>query len=481
MRKQTKRFLVPCAAAAFTIGASMMSFAATGWNMEGGAWRYYDSSGSPVTDSWKKSGNSWFWLDEDGEMAVSTLVEDDGNFYYVNESGVMVANQWREFDNEDRDEDASDTCWYYFGPSGKAYKAADSGKTTFKSIVKADGTTRKYAFDNDGKMLYGWVDDQSERQTGEDAWKTGIYYLGDAGDGAMRAEEWARLEAEDDENEDEDFDGYHWFYFRSNGKKLQDTTKTINGKKYRFRENGDSVFNWYNRATPDTASPNNLFYSQPSDSWLSQGWFKTVPGEDIDPEGYESGDEYWFYANKDGELTKSKIKKINGYYYGFNEYGEMLEGLYKLSINDGEIQSYEKIESESDLPEADDAWDVYYFADSPKAGAMKTGNATLDIDGEKYTYSFKKSGDERGKGYHGVNDGSLYIKGKMMKADKDAKLEVFEFNGDDDEGGRYLINTSGKIQKGKKNVKDADDHYYCTDSRGIVTYEGNEKWAADKE
>ena len=40
---------------------------------------------------------------------------------------------------------------------------------------------------------------------------------------------------------------------------------------------------------------------------------------------------------------------------------------------------------------------------------------------------------------------------------------------------RSLINTSGKIQKKKTNVKDADDKYYCTDNNGVITYEGNEK------
>ena len=46
-------------------------------------------------------------------------------------------------------------------------------------------------------------------------------------------------------------------------------------------------------------------------------------------------------------------------------------------------------------------------------------------------------------------------------------------------GEGYLINTSGKIQKNKKNVKDKDDMYYCTDSDGIVTYIGSEKYVAE--
>ncbi len=43
------------------------------------------------------------------------------------------------------------------------------------------------------------------------------------------------------------------------------------------------------------------------------------------------------------------------------------------------------------------------------------------------------------------------------------------------EGKEYLVNQSGKIQKNKKNVKDADEVYYSTDKDGIVTSAGNKK------
>lgn len=469
MKKQTKHILIPYAAAALTLGTAMMSFAATGWQQEDDTWCYLDSDGERVTETWKKSGDHWFWLNEDGELATDTLVEDDDNYYYVNESGARVANEWRQIDNEDDTDELGDTSWYYFGANGKAYTAAESGKTTFKTI-----SGKKYAFDSEGRMLYGWVNEESERQTEDDAWKTGVYYLGEEGDGAMRKSEWVKLEVEDDENEDDDFDGTYWFYFNSNGKKLSDTTKTINGKKYRFEENGNATFNWYLKASDSTASESNLYYNQPDQCWQAQGWFKSIPSEDVDAEGYENGDEYWFYAQKDGELITSQIKKINGYYYGFDEKGEMLEGLYKLSVDDNEILAYEEIESESDLPGEDEAWEVYYFGDTAKEGALKTGKTTLEIDGEDYTYNFKKSGSERGMGYHGIHDGALYIKGRLMKADRDAKLEVVTFEGND-----YLVNTSGKILKNKKNTQDADDYYYCTDSEGIVTYKGNDKWTAE--
>ena len=231
MKKTMKRFLVPCAAAAFTIGASMISFGAVGWQQEGGVWRYINSGGDYASESWKKSGDDWFWLDSDGEMAVSSLIEDGDDHYYVNSAGSMVKNQWRELDNTDNSDDEADTCWYYFGPNGKAYKAASSGKTTFKTITNGEGITRRYAFDTEGRMLYGWVDEESNRVTDDDAWRTGVYYLGTNGDGSLRSNCWERLEVDDDENDDDDFDGYYWFWFNANGKKLTDTTRTINGRK----------------------------------------------------------------------------------------------------------------------------------------------------------------------------------------------------------------------------------------------------------
>lgn len=125
---------------------------------------------------------------------------------------------------------------------------------------------------------------------------------------------------------------------------------------------------------------------------MSVGWFKTVPGEETDPEGYSDGEERWYYAEKDGDVVKSRIKKINGSYYAFDEYGKMLEGLYKLEVSDKDILSCTEIESENDLPEDGDIEEVYYFGGNSKAGAMKTGTTTLDIDGERYTYNFRKSG-----------------------------------------------------------------------------------------
>ena len=173
MRKQTKIAAVVSAAALLAIGASMTSFAATGWQEENGTWVYYDRTESMVTGDWAKSGDNWFYLGDNGEMVRDAIVESNDNTYYVDANGAMVTNRWVEVENADASgDDASATVWYYFQANGKAYKAPTSGKTSFKTI-----NGKKYAFDVDGKMLYGWVDEQSTRQVGDDDWVGGSYYL----------------------------------------------------------------------------------------------------------------------------------------------------------------------------------------------------------------------------------------------------------------------------------------------------------------
>ena len=49
MKNHTKTMLIPCAAAALTLGSSMMAFAATGWLQEDEIWHYYDRNGDEVT------------------------------------------------------------------------------------------------------------------------------------------------------------------------------------------------------------------------------------------------------------------------------------------------------------------------------------------------------------------------------------------------------------------------------------------------
>ena len=65
----------------------------------------------------------------------------------------------------------------------QALKNGDNAKVALKTI-----NGKKYAFDDEGKMLYGWVsEDNAERvdDTDGDGFKEGTYYFGGEDDGAM--------------------------------------------------------------------------------------------------------------------------------------------------------------------------------------------------------------------------------------------------------------------------------------------------------
>ncbi|NSD58172.1 argininosuccinate lyase [Enterocloster clostridioformis] len=301
----------------------------------------------------------------------------------------MAANQWVAIDNEDAgQDDEPDHYWYYFQANGKALTQGDNDKVSLKTV-----NGKKYAFDDEGKMLFGWVDENSAERvddTDGDAFKEGTYYFGGEDDGAMTVG-WLQLdvtydEATNDEykytapvfNDDED--QTRWFYFKSNGKKIYaedgDRTKdkTINGKKYAFDEYGAMVAEWsldeedlegkslasYSDAVKSgkidagKASANDIvtgkaFNAKYSEAWkyfnsvedgarVSKGWFKVVPAEYLNDEKYNDDEDYWYYADGSGNLYAGEFKTIKGKKYAFRNDGRMIDGL-KFIYEDKDAQS----------------------------------------------------------------------------------------------------------------------------------------------
>lgn len=472
MKKNTKLVAVLSATALMSLGMSTMAFAAeSGWKFDNGNWYYSNSSGDNVYDTWKKSGDFWYYLGEDGKMVTDAFIDDDDDFYYVNEDGVMVTNQWKFIETDDTDGEAR---WYYFGANGKAYKQGSSSKASLKEI-----NGKKYIFDENGIMQYGWVNEDGEEvdEDDSDAWKDAIYYCGDEMDGAV-ATGWRSLDVDNDD--DDDYPGYYWFYFKpATGKKVvSEDSYTINGKKYGFDENGAMLYEF---SAVDTATSSNALgnykYYQDYDNGANKrsGWFKAIPDEDIHQEGYDDGEERWFYANSNGTLKANCIASINGKKYAFNEYGEMLYGLRGIELDGNTIVDYtDELESLDDVEALDgSSYMVYYFGNE-NDGAMKKSGVTIDLDGDSYKYEFKSTGEGR----NGIYKDVIYVNGRRIDADSDEGYIMVEEDGTKTTsiGTAYLVNTSGKIQKNKTNVKDKDDMYYCTDSDGVVIYRDSEKY-----
>ncbi|MFR8375354.1 MAG: hypothetical protein ACLVBW_15645, partial [Lachnospiraceae bacterium] len=518
---------------------------AQGWVEEDGTWYFYDKDGSRVEDTWKKSGDNWFWLDseEGGAMATDKLVEDDDNTYYVDGNGVMVTNTWVKVVNEEQDEDddPAEYRYYYMQSNGKAYKG--NGNNLSKKTI--DG--KQYAFDEDGKMLYGWVKTDGTMANGEDEWQDAYYYFGGWEDGSLKTG-WQKITVHDPSSDkDDDYD--YWFNFKANGKKRthaedNDTWKS-NGKYYHFNQYGVMVYEWFNIATSGTTNPqsasNWAYFSSPEDgARYTKGWFKVAPPTEdnsfaeVDDTfaNNDSKDESdrWYYSNGHDEgLAVGEIKKIKGKYYGFwpddgEKAGRMLTGLCALKMSGSKI--VDVIDDDMDADGLDDFMDkygtesqansdvyLYYFGnDADTDGAMKTGNVTINLDGDSYQFQFKKNGDasSRGRGVNGIDDGKyIYQYGQKVKADSDEKYilvkavgninsdtatvdvyeskdirtefakTAFQVTGTDATvngfygfgSAYYLVNTSGRIQTGTKTgVKDGDDMYWYMNNNKIVMY-----------
>ena len=470
MKKQTKLVAVLSTASLLAIGASMTSFAATGWVEEDGTWVYYNRDGERATNEWKKSGNSWYWLDDNGEMAIDQLIEDDDDYYYVDINGVMASNQWVAIENEDAGEnDEPDQNWYYFQANGKALTNGNNDNVSLKTI-----NGKKYAFDDEGKMLWGWVSsDNAEHidNSDGDAFKDGDYYFGGSDDGAMTVG-WLQMDITYDEatndnviapvfNDDED--QTRWFYFKSNGKKVkaedgdEQKSRTINGKKYEFDQYGAMTAEWSldvasaskNKVDEEysTASKNDVpakyaqqwryFNSVEDGSRVSKGWFKVVAAEYLNYDKYNDDEEAWYYADGSGDLYAGEFKTIKGKKYGFRDDGRMIDGLkfindegdgLDVKADDNDEEKFGPFDTEDDFlanaPKYERAgYKCYYFGDGDD-GAMKTGKTTIEIDGDKFTFNFEESGSKKGQGTTGEDDDKIYQSGMLLKAGSDEKYQV---------------------------------------------------------
>lgn len=496
MKKQTKVMATLSTAALLALGFSAVSMAA-GWDNSTGAWRYLNNDGTEVVDEWKSANGNWFYLDSDGVMATDKLIEDTSSnngktkYYYVDQYGAMVKNTWKAvaMDDDATDLDA-EYWWYYFGNDGKAY-TTDSTKLSKNKLKTINGL--KYAFNEEGHMLYGWVDEdnyQIQDDTTEDRWKEAEYYFSGWNDGHAQTG-WAQIAVEDDDDTEN-----YWFYFGSDGVKAT-KRKKINGVYYVFAADGHMIDEWaYYDTTKSTWSDMNsgfdsakasVSYLNGDGSTRKNQWVYAIPAEDMDLSDNEDDEYRWFYADKSGKLVVDQIKKINGKKYAFDEIGRMKKGFVKISADakdyEGTVADWDKYSR--------DQWinttfgDIAFFSnDEAKDGAMKFGYQNIELDDGTYQFYFDK---KNGKAYTKYNkDIKKYlINGMILKPSSDddnnyaaVKVEgetpvamytnyndiVAELNANHD---LYLVNASG-TKVTSKTVKDENDQYWRTNKDGKI-------------
>lgn len=503
MRKQTKIVAALSATALLALGASAVTFAA-GWDNSTGAWQYLDNNGSAVTDAWRKSGDYWFYLDSDGSMATDKLIQDGDDYYYVNGDGAMVSNQWVALATDD--DSSAEYRWFYFGSDGKAYRDHNE-QVTVSDLKTING--KKYAFDQDGKMLYGWIDkDSNTIKTGDDAWVDADYYFGGWNDGSAQ-NGWVQLTVNTDSVRSGDGDGSDtfWFYFDNNGKKQSNKKKNINGYTFYFDKYGRMIEDWSTATkngadgfdTPANAT-DSIVYTNADGAARKNQWVWAVPSEDYDKDDYDNDSYSWWWAQGNGKIFKDGIRKIKGKSYAFDEKGRMLSGI--VGVVDGHYTNkYNGKDKWLDLSK--DAYldqaaslgadqKLYYFSsDEKKDGSRKSGYQNVEFDDDSYQMYFKTNGEAENNYVSKIKKYVAY--GVVLKADNEesnlAGVQVdsanrkklvgrnVEYYGTANiaDGNHVLVNAAGAVQEKKTNVKDSNDVYYLTDKDGVILYAGDKK------
>jgi glucan-binding YG repeat protein len=215
-----------------------------GWSNITGVWQWVKDDGTIATDTWKSANGYWFYLDSHGNITKNQMIiEETSNgveYYFVDSNGALLRDSWKAIaiDQSEKKNYKAQYWLYYFGNDGKAYKSGES--FTEEDIKTIDG--KKYAFDRNGRMLYGWIDASDVKQQDNDAlaWIYSDYYFGSWNDGHIQ-EGWIQLpvyERKDGATRE------YWFYLDSYGKKIKNKRKIIDDYYYYFEDDGHMSGSW---------------------------------------------------------------------------------------------------------------------------------------------------------------------------------------------------------------------------------------------
>jgi glucan-binding YG repeat protein len=529
MKKQTKFGLVLAAAAVISVSvASLVS--ARGWVQQGADWYYVDNNGEYVTDTIQASGNSKFYLGEDGAMQRDYFLEeygDSNNAYYFGANGAMVTNTWVAIESsrvENQEDYVPDNYWYYFQASGKAMKAGSS------SIKKTTIDGKKYAFNEYGQMLTGWVTSEGKVVNPDDQenpFDGATYYAGGDNDGVLRSGWITYYDGYDGDGPEADYTNLYFYFNTSNNKKYGDgtaETKKINGKTYAFSDEGVMLSGWdpWENADFSTKFTNGAVYFSGEDDGhqVKKGWVYAVPAEGIDSKKYNDDEEVYMYFGASGDITKDQFKKVNGKFYVFDNKGVMKTGvilwreaatgttskyvdkldldyaegseLTKKGILRTDADQYIKVNKDgvvytthnTDKAKAGDAIKLHLYGSD---GARKTGSNTVEFSDDNYTLQTSGSNGDKGSGTFSKK---YYALGVQLKASTDIRYGIYNLastsfgtiggvfnpqsNGDLADWYPFLANgdyqvltTGGARLKGNANgKKDADGNYWLVNRNG---------------
>ncbi|SET94441.1 Putative cell wall binding repeat-containing protein [[Clostridium] aminophilum] len=394
--------------------------------------------------------------------------------------------------------------------SAAALLAMGASMTSFAAGWEKDEAGAWHYYDKDDDMVtnewkkdggkWFYLDDDGAMVT--DQWVEDDYYVGE--DGAMITNGWVKT-LEDDEDVDNPEDtGEHWYYFNAKGKKVAATTgdsvkKTIGGKTYHFDSDGKMLSGWQE-------SGDNVYYLGGEDEgwetrnawrWLEKSGIDDDEDDDVTgqpvlgcTEDDDCDDEGWYWFDASGKLYhKSGLKTIKGKKFIFNEHGQMLyEWIYGAQRKVG---SYAQLDSDDATDGEVDITDMLWFqenGDGANNGARYkgwqylSGSEALGTDGDTNWYYFKDGKAKhasKDEDWNQLTDGDSKIYRKKEKLSWDGKSGHFCFDQNGKmktglqyiDGHTYFFNDDGYMQTGKvSSVEEANgdtfSYYFNTKNSG---------------
>ncbi len=288
---------------------------------------YYIQSGGVVASDYMHTTDDGdkIYFGDDGKQVKNLKIEFNGEYYYFDHNGIMAKDQFVYIREEEDDGETVVFQPYFFGPSGKAYKAQPGKGTAVKQIGDD-----KFVFDEFGRARYGFVaqDGSIIDPNEEPAYENCLYHCGPITYPAVETG-WFFYDGVREEEYDDGKD--MWLYFSpSTGKKVYQTgnklkIEIIEGQRYGFDEFGILANGW----TKGTTDGKKYFDYEGDGSLVINGWVEAIPGENVTKDRnkkyHDDQVPCWFYITRGAPITK-KVRKINGRKYCFDEDGVMQYG-----------------------------------------------------------------------------------------------------------------------------------------------------------